>query len=149
MFGRQTTGSVVCVACGYLVGVNDERCYNCGRRNPGLWGYATAVRQLGSDMGFIPFVIGLCVVMYVLTLIASRGQFMGGSLFSILSPNTLSLVLFCASGAFPVEGLGRWWTVLSASWLHGGLLHIFMNMYWVRQIGPAVADLYGPGRLVI
>ena len=59
MFGRQTTGSVVCVACGYLVGVNDERCYNCGRRNPGLWGYAAAVRQMGSDMGFIPFVIGL------------------------------------------------------------------------------------------
>ena len=149
MFGRQTTGSVVCVACGYLVGVSDERCYNCGRRNPGLWGYATAVRQLGSDMGFIPFVIGLCVVMYALTLISSRGDIMGGGLFTLLSPNTLSLVLFGASGAFPVEGLGRWWTVLSASWLHGGLLHIFMNMYWVRQIGPAVAELYGPGRLVI
>ncbi len=149
MLGRQTTGSVVCVACGYLVGVNDERCYNCGRRNPGLWGYATAVRQLGSDMGFIPFVIGLCVVMYVLTLIASRGDIMGGSLFTLLSPNNLSLLLFGASGAIPVERLGRWWTVLSASWLHGGLLHIFMNLYWVRQIGPAVAELYGPGRLVI
>jgi rhomboid protease GluP len=39
--------------------------------------------------------------------------------------------------------------VLSASWLNGGLLHIFFNMYWVRQLGPAVSDLYGPGRLVI
>lgn len=149
MLGRQTTGSVVCVACGYLVGVNDERCYNCGRRNPGLWGYATAVRQLGSDMGFIPFVIGLSVVLYVLTLIASRGDIGGNSLLTIISPNTTSLLLFGASGAVPVFMLDRWWTVLSAAWLHGGLLHIFFNMYWVRQIGPAVSELYGPGRLVI
>ena len=40
---------------------------------------------------------------------------------------------------------GRWWTVLSASWLHGGLLHILFNMMWIRQLAPAVAELYGPG----
>jgi len=149
MLGRQTTGSVVCVSCGYLVGVNDGQCYNCGRRNPGLWGYAAAVRRMGSDLGFIPFVVGLSVVMYVLMLIGSRGEIMGGSLFSLISPNTTNLLLFGASGAVPVFVLDRWWTVLSATWLHAGLLHIFFNMYWVRQIGPAVADLYGPGRLVI
>ncbi|MCR4373450.1 MAG: rhomboid family intramembrane serine protease [Acidobacteria bacterium] len=149
MFGRQTTGSVVCVSCGYLVGVNDDRCYNCGRRNPGLWGFATAVRRLGSDLGFIPFVIGLSVVMYGLTLIGSRGNIGGSSMFTMISPSSNSLLLFGASGAVPVFMFDRWWTVLSASWLHGGLLHIFFNMYWVRQLGPAVSDLYGPGRLVI
>lgn len=149
MLGRQTTGSVVCVSCGYLVGVNDDRCYNCGRRNPGLWGFATAVRRLGSDLGFIPFVIGLSVVMYGLTLIGSRGNIGGSSLFTMISPSSNSLLLFGASGAVPVFMFDRWWTVLSASWLHGGLLHIFFNMYWVRQLGPAVSDLYGPGRLVI
>jgi rhomboid protease GluP len=149
MFGRQTTGSVVCVSCGYLVGVNDDRCYNCGRRNPGLWGYATAVRRLGSDLGFVPFVIGLSVVMYGLSLIGSGGNIGGSSLFTMISPSTQSLLLFGASGAVPVFLLDRWWTVLSAGWLHGGLLHIFFNMYWIRQLGPAVSDLYGPGRLVI
>ena len=34
------------------------------------------------------------------------------------------LFLFGASGAIPVFGFGRWWTVLSAGWLHAGLLHI-------------------------
>jgi rhomboid protease GluP len=131
------------------VGVNDDRCYNCGRRNPGLWGFATAVRRLGSDLGFIPFVIGLSVVMYGLTLIGSRGNIGGSSLFTMISPSSNSLLLFGASGAVPVFMFDRWWTVLSASWLHGGLLHIFFNMYWVRQLGPAVSDLYGPGRLVI
>ena len=53
------------------------------------------------------------------------------------------------SGADPVFELGRWWTVLSAGWLHGGVLHILFNMMWVRQLGPATADIYGPGRMVI
>jgi len=59
------------------------------------------------------------------------------------------MFLFGASGAEPVFGYGRWWTVLSASWLHFGVLHIFLNMMAVRQLAPATADLYGPGRTVI
>ena len=44
---------------------------------------------------------------------------------------------------------GRWWTVFSATWLHGGALHILFNMMWVRQLAPATAELYGPGRMVV
>ena len=46
-------------------------------------------------------------------------------------------------------GYGRWWTVLSAGWLHAGLLHVAMNMYWVWQMGPVMADMLGPARTVI
>jgi rhomboid protease GluP len=148
MFRRQTTGSVVCVSCGYLVGVNDEKCYHCGRRNPGLWGFAPALRRLGHDLGFVPFVIGACGVLYVLTWVLS-GASLGGSLFDLLPVGQNTLVLFGASGYLPVFALGRWWTVLSAGWLHASLLHIAFNMMWIRQLAPAVGDLYGPGRMVI
>lgn len=146
---RQTSGSVLCTSCGVLVGVNDDRCYNCGRRNPGLWGFAPVIRALGHDMGFVPFVIGSCVVLYVLTLLASGGNIGTGGLFSFLSPSLPSLFLFGASGGVPVFGYGRWWTVLSAAWLHGGAIHILFNMMALRQLGPAVAELFGPGRTVI
>ncbi|MBM3818716.1 MAG: rhomboid family intramembrane serine protease [Acidimicrobiia bacterium] len=149
MFRRQTSGSVICTSCGVLVGVNDDQCYNCGRRNPGLWGFAPALRALGGDMGFVPFVIGACAVLYVLSLVASQGQIGMGGLFSLLSPSQRALFLFGASGSIPVFALDRWWTVLSAGWLHGGALHILFNMMWVRQLAPATADLYGPGRMVI
>jgi rhomboid protease GluP len=149
VFKRQTSGSVLCTSCGVLVGVNDETCYNCGRRNPGLWGFAPALRALGGDMGFVPFVIGTCAVLYCLTLIASRGDIGMGGLFSLLSPSRAALFLFGSSGAIPVFVADRWWTVLSAGWLHGGALHIFFNMLWVRQLAPAVADLYGPGRMIV
>lgn len=148
MFKRQTTGSVVCSSCGSLVGVQDDRCYNCGRSNPGLWGFAPALRRLGQDLGFVPIVIWSCTALYVLTLLASGGEIRMEGLFSFLSPSMPTLFLFGASGAIPVFGAGRWWTVLSAGWLHGGLLHILFNMMWIRQLAPATADLYGPGRMV-
>ena len=63
MFKRQTTGSVVCASCGSLVGVNDEQCYTCGRRNPGLWGFGPLLRRFGTDFGFVPLVIYGCAAL--------------------------------------------------------------------------------------
>lgn len=144
MFKRQTTGAVVCTSCGTLVGVNDATCYTCGRRNPGLWGFAPAFRRLGQDLGFVPLVMGGTIVLFVLALLLS-----GGGLQTFFSPSSRVLLLLGASGSIPVFGLGRWWTVLTAGWLHAGLLHIFFNVLWIRQLAPAVAELFGPGRMVI
>src|SRR5215207_11720872 len=98
MLRRQTTGSVVCSSCGSLVGVRDEKCYNCGRRNPGLWGFAPLLRSLGNDLGFVPFVIGACAVLYVLTLISSGGAVGMRGLMSMLAPSSPALFLYGASG---------------------------------------------------
>ena len=115
MFGRKRTGSVLCTSCGVLVGVNDDKCYNCGRRNPALWGFAPVLRSLGNDLGFTPFVFGLCTLMFALTIIGSSGLTAGGGLFGLLAPDGRILYLFGALGAGPVFDRGRWWTVLSAS----------------------------------
>lgn len=147
MFKRQTTGSVVCVSCGYLVGVSDERCYNCGRRNPGLWGYAGAIRRLGNDLGFTPLVLTICVVMFAVTLLMSHGN-IGMNGLNILSPHPIALVQAGASGQVPIA-LGRFWTVFSAMWLHGSLIHILFNMMFMRQLAPTVGEFYGPGRAVV
>jgi rhomboid protease GluP len=154
MFKRQTTGSVVCASCGSLVGVNDDRCYSCGRRNPGLWGFGPALRRFGNDFGFIGLVVWGCSALYaamlLMTVIFSGiDAIVGPSLFRMLSPSQPIVELFGASGAVPVFGYQRWWTLLSAGWLHGSILHILFNMMWVRQLGPATADIYGAGRMVI
>jgi len=149
VFKRQRTGSVICTSCGVLVGVGDERCYNCNRWNPGLWGWAPAFRALGQDLGFVPFVIGTCIVVYALMLVFSRGSIETNNMFALFSPSPTAMVVFGASGSYPMFALDRWWTVLSAGWLHAGPLHIFFNMLAARQLAPAVADLFGPGRMTI
>jgi rhomboid protease GluP len=149
---RQKTGSVVCASCGSLVGVNDDTCYSCGRRNPGLWGFGPVLRRFGNDFGFTTVIVYGCVALYALSLVLtvlSGGNLFSGSVFSLLGPNRFAYEALGASGAYPVFAEHRWWTVLSAGWLHGGALHILLNLMWVRQLGPAVEDMYGGARMVI
>jgi rhomboid protease GluP len=150
VFQRRTTGSVVCPSCGSLVGVRDDKCYSCGRSNPGLWGYGPLVRKLGADFGFGPMVIGACAILYGLTLVTSGSDLrpiQGG--FNILVPSSSALLVFGMSGTVPVFRFGWWWTLLTASWLHGSLLHILFNMYWVRILVPQTVELFGSARTVI
>jgi rhomboid protease GluP len=142
---RKTEGSVICASCGVLVGVTDDECYNCGRRNPGLWGYAPALRALGQDFGFVPLMMGATIVLFVISLLLSGGEMQ----MLTLQPTAPILFLLGASGATPVFEYGRWWTLLTAGWLHGNLLHIFFNVLWIRQLAPAIGEIYGPARMII
>jgi rhomboid protease GluP len=64
-----------------------------------------------------------------------------------LSPTSESLILLGASGTFPIERLGRWWTLITAGYLHGGLLHIFFNMAALNQIAPLIVREFGMFRM--
>jgi rhomboid protease GluP len=111
------------------------------------------LRAFGNDLGFVALVVYGCAALYIVTLLVTmtRGSnVMGsGNPLSILSPDPRILITFGASGGAPVFYYGCWWTILSASWLHGSALHILFNMLWVRQLGPPTADIYGPGRMII
>jgi rhomboid protease GluP len=89
-----------------------------------------------------------CVALYLITYLIDPDA-SGGGFMSMLSPGGRGLFLFGASGAIPVFSYGRWWTVLSAGWLHGGLLHILFNMMWVRNLAPVTAEIYGAGRMIM
>src|SRR5918993_1170078 len=105
MFKRQRTGSVVCASCGSLVGVNDDQCYSCGRRNPGLWGFGRALREFGNDLGFVTLVIYACGALYVATLLFSAyiGEGVGSqNPLSMLGAGPNTLLAFGASGLVPV-----------------------------------------------
>jgi len=67
----------------------------------------------------------------------------------LLSPDDNSLFLLGATGAVPVLGLGRWWTLVAANYLHGGILHIVFNMIALRQLAPLVVMEYGNYRMFV
>jgi rhomboid protease GluP len=113
-----------------------------------MWGFAPTLTRLGRDMGFVPFVMASCAALFAATLLTSP-QITGSGIFSVLSPHEDSLIAFGASGPYPVFVYGRWWTVLTATWLHASLIHIVMNMMSIRNIAPLVADFYGASRMII
>lgn len=148
---RQTTGSVVCPNCGRLVGVRDAKCFQCGRPYPGLFGFAPWLNRLNHGFGFSGVVIVGCVLMYVVSILLDVQAAIGGTrgLLSILSPGSNEVFLLGLSGADPIFNYGRWWTVLSASWLHGGILHIGFNLYYLRFLVPQVSQVLGTGRTIV
>ena len=126
---RQRSGSVLCPSCGSLVGVGDDACLICGRKRPGLWGFAGPLRSLlEDDMGFgvrDPRPRGPAAPSTSRPSTTRPSRSIGNPSARragcpFLSPGVPSLFLFGASGALPVFGYGRWWTPLSAGWLHGG-----------------------------
>ena len=114
-----------------------------------MWGFAPALNRLGRDLGFTQFVIGGCVVLYALMLASGSDGITTGGILNLFSPSLRALFLFGESGRDPVFGYGRWWTVLTAGWLHAGLLHIFFNLMWIRQLAPPTSEMYGASRMII
>lgn len=150
MFQRTRTGSILCPSCGKLVGVTAEQCPNCGRRNPGMWGLTSVLGNVGRTVPFDQVVVGGSVFLYLCMLVVDpEGIGRGFNLFNLLPPSRESVLRFGATGAVPFWQLDRWWTLLSAGWLHANLLHIGFNLSWLRFLAPGVAELYGASRMVI
>ena len=146
---RQVQGSVVCPQCSRLVGVSEEKCPFCGAWRPGLFGWATVLRRaLGGRLDLFTLIVGSCGTLYALALLVSVAggeDILGGGLFSMLSPGRVALLQLGMTGGFAMDR-GWWWTVLTAMYLHGSLLHIVFNVMWIRNLGPAVTEVYGAGR---
>jgi len=105
-------------------------------------------RIFGSADHLIYAIMAVNGVMYLLSLMLSaRGIGLTANPLTFLSPDTRSLIYLGATGTIPIDQLHRWWTLISASYLHGGLLHILFNMLALRQIAPLVIREYGTYRM--
>lgn len=141
--------SQLCPNCRGLISRDEAVCPYCGLKNPGSWWKNTGIMRLFSDPDlFLKGLVGVNIAFFVLSLIISpRGMGMGMSPFGFLSPDNRSLLLLGATGTMPIASLHRWWSLVSASYLHGSLLHLVFNMIALRQIGPLIIQEYGLSRM--
>jgi len=124
-------------------------CFHCGRRNPGLWGFGASLGRLVGDFDFGHAVIAVCVVAYVASLLLNLPAALHGrGPLSLLSPSSAALNALGMTGSYAWAD-GRWWTLVTAIYLHGGLLHLLFNLLWVRQLAPEVEELFGRARLMV
>lgn len=146
---EQKIGSMLCPNCGKLIGINTDECIHCGFKNVGMWGWSSRLRRLWEQYDFAQIITTVCVALYVISILLDpRALLQPRGFLSFLSPSGTSLYLLGATGSFAFAE-GRWWTLITAIYLHGGLLHIFFNLLWVRQLAPEVEDLFGTSRLIL
>jgi rhomboid protease GluP len=146
---RRTSGAMLCPNCRKLISVDEPRCPFCGTQRPGLWGWGPALQRfMGPNLDVVTIVFGACVALYVLSLLLDlHAALQSKGLFGFLSPGNLALYRLGMTGGVALQH--RWWTVLTAIYLHGGLLHIGFNMWWLRSLGPEAQRIWGPVRFFI
>jgi rhomboid protease GluP len=142
---------MLCPSCRKLISVSAEKCPFCGASRPGLWGFGPALSRLFhgrlDPVALIPIV---CIALYVIALLLDPRalSLSGGSTFRILSPSQRALFLLGSTSPRDLV-LGRPWTMLSAIYLHGGILHLVFNVMWTRYLGPPAARAFGPARFFL
>lgn len=145
---RKTSGAIVCPRCERLLDASEPSCPHCGAWQPGLFGFGPMLqRWLGGALDLTAAITVLCGALYVLTLLLDPMAIfqLRGGIFGILSPSGDALFRAGMTGRYIVVA-GRWWTLCTAIFLHGGLLHIFFNMMVMRMYLPNVSQLFGPVR---
>ena len=144
-------GSVVCPECGRLVELGESSCPNCGRWQPSLFGLSPILQRTFGTLEVTQLIFWACCILYALSLVLDPGAVLsgGGGLFGILSPSGSALAQLGMTGGALVDRFGLWWTPISATYLHGSLLHIFFNMLWLRMLGPQLEADLGPGRFFL
>jgi rhomboid protease GluP len=137
----------LCPACNSLVGINATRCHECGANlrfslaalSKGLSGF------FGGQAPATTALLIANIIMFAATLLLgfARGQGQG---FSILF-GADSEALYRLGEGIPFRyPFFNWYRLLTAMYLHGGLIHIGFNMMVLLDIGPVVEEVYGSAR---
>ena len=135
--------SILCPNCRKLISADEPNCPYCGLARPGLLNMAGIIRKIFA-INPILTIIYVNIFFYVVSLLLNpTGIFSGGGFLSFLSPSGQSLLLLGATGTFPVFGFNRYWSLVSASFLHGGIIHLAFNMMALYQLGPFVLHVFG------
>jgi len=116
-----------------------------------MWGLGPKLQSLfGRQLQLVPIISMACIVLYVTALVLDiRGALTpSGGLLGILSPSSRALFLLGMTGG-PTLQWGHWWTLLTAIFLHGSLLHIVFNVMWIRQLGTFAEHELGPARFFV
>jgi len=142
-------GSMLCPNCKRLISVNADECIHCGYKQPAMWGFAPVLKNIFGQFDLVKGIIAFCAAMFILSLLLDpRKISLSVSFFNFLSPGVESLFKLGASGALAIR-MGRWWTLITAIFLHGSIIHIAMNMLWVRQLWTPVEEFFGVSRAII
>ncbi len=141
--------SILCPGCRRLISVDESICPYCGITRPGsLWKNNILTRGFSNADQLIKAIIYVNIGMYIISLILNdRLPSLSINPFYVLSPENRSLLILGATGTIPIDRFHRWWTIVSANYLHGGIIHILFNMLAFRQLATLVVREYGVYRM--
>jgi membrane associated rhomboid family serine protease len=139
----------LCPACGALVGINATKCHECGTSL--RFSLAALSKSLSGIFGEheSPVTTALLianVLMLGVSYLALSAAGGGGGMSILWGLGGETQYRLGASYWPAMIYANEWWRLVTAMFLHGGLIHIGFNMMSLMQLGPALEELYGSAR---
>jgi rhomboid protease GluP len=133
----------MCPNCRAFITTDDRVCPYC---DAAVGPRAIDLREPAFGGFFLtPLILTLCVGFYLVTVVASMKA---GNESAVMGLDSPTLKRF--GGKFTQFILaGQWWRVITAGFLHGGLMHIFMNSWGLLDLGRQVEMYYGVRRMIV
>jgi rhomboid protease GluP len=140
----------ICPACGSLVGISATKCHECGTNL--TFSVAAISKKLSGITGlhapvstiFVGFNFFLFAIQLMFTIQAGEA----GGLNILWRLNGISSYKLGAIYGPSVLLDHQWWRLITAMFLHGGLIHIGFNMMTLMQVGPTLEEVYGSPRFL-
>lgn len=135
--------AILCPRCRQLIGSEETICSWCGTSRSAPWWRILSWSKgaMGGDW-VVQAILTINIGYYAISLLIG----MSGGFFS---PSQTSLMMLGATGTMPIDYYGRVWTLLTANYLHGGIIHLLFNMAALRQIAPWAANEFGVSRMFV
>jgi rhomboid protease GluP len=148
MFGGGEKRPQLCPACGALVGIHATRCHECGASlRFGLAAWSKGLSEFFG--GHAPVTVAILivnVVMFAVELMGTLQAGQGGGLSILWGMNGETLYRLGACFGPSIFQGHEWYRLVTAMFLHGGLIHIGFNMMVFLDLGPIVEEVYGSAR---
>lgn len=143
--------SMLCPNCRKLISSDEPACPYCGLSKPGSRWKTSFFNRFSLDtLDAVKIILYVNIALYVLSIFLNPSALgLSFNPLTFLSPSDKSLFLLGATGTIPINLYGLWWTLVTASFLHGGILHIFFNMAALGQLGSFVLREFGFNRFFI
>ncbi len=133
----------MCPHCRAFITANDRVCPYC---NETVGPRAIDRRDPGSILGgFIPHARYTTVII----LLINFGLYVATAVYGKSVGEGEALLMFGAKLRVAIFGYHQWWRLVTAGFLHAGILHILMNSWVLFDLGTQVEELYGTSRMIV
>ena len=147
--GEQQPRPKLCPACGALVGINATRCHECGASL--RFSLAALSKSLSGIFGeneapVTTVLLVANILMFGVSWVAIASAGGGGGFRILWGMGGETMYRLGASFGPAIFYDHEWYRLITAMFIHGGLIHIGFNMMALMQFGPALEELYGSAR---
>ena len=140
----------MCPSCRALVSSDESVCPHCherlGRR---IGGVEKLLRNLIPNFAPVSYIVLTINFFWFVVIFVSQRESTGQDLRMFLMGGTVKSIVQWGGDAALLVSQGQWWRLVSAIFVHIGVIHLLFNSYALIFIGPLIEELLGRERFLV